>query len=50
MLAGYDIVYGKNDADLIKKVNEKLPEGWQPVGNPSPIGLKWCQAIVKPKE
>jgi len=52
--ARYRVVGGANEQDLTRKVNEKIDEGWKPVGGISFVmvnssGMQGFQAMVREK-
>lgn len=49
-IVAYNIVGGFNSDELVKNVEEKMKDGWQPLESPFLIGDEVVQAIVKYRE
>lgn len=43
----YTIVAGSGSADLIKKVNEHIRQGWTPTGGLAYFGVVILQAMIR---
>ena len=43
----YDLVMAQHEKNLIKYMNERMKQGWQPVGGVVVLSSWLCQAVVR---